>query len=312
MSRLGYLAIASAAVLWATGATVASRLFDRGAAPIEVAAARAWIATIGIGVLVLAARWRRARRTSSREGPRRPGLRSVVPFGLSIAAANFLYYFAISRLPVAIAIVIQYTAPGLVVLWTATAARRRPSARVAWALALAFLGVALLAELPQVVARGEARLDAAGILAALGSAMAFAVYMLTGESLGRVFGPDGALLRGFGVAGIFWIAVLGTRGRPDTLLDSSFAPGILFVSIGATIAPFLLFLWGLGHVGASRAAIVATLEPLAAAAFAYLWLDETLGALQVVGAAMVVAGIAVVQSERPAAPEVLAEAAAVE
>lgn len=302
VSRIGTLAIAVAAVLWAAGATLAGDMFERGAAVVEMTAARAFIATVGLGALVWTGR--RARRRAS--------LAAVVPFGLSIAAANYFYYFSVSRLPVAVAIVIQYTAPGLVVLWQAAVERRAPSRRVAGALVLALAGVALLAELPSVLARGEARLDGLGVAAASASACAFAAYMLLGDGLGRSLGPDGALLRGFAVASAFWVVVLAARGRADTLTDPSFAPGLAFLGVGATIAPFLLFLWGLGRVGPSRAGIVSTLEPLAGAVFAYLWLDQTLGGWQIAGAAMVIAGIGFVQSERPRSPEVLAEAAAVE
>lgn len=306
MARLGYLAIATAALLWAVGATVASRLLDRGASTVELTAARAWLGALGLAAIVAAMGKRRA---SAQRGL---GLRASVPFGLGIAAVNFTYYLAISRLPVAIAIVIQYTAPGLVVLWVAAVDRARPTARVLGALALAFAGVALLAELPALIARGELTLDGVGLLAAIGSAVSFATYMLLGERLARRYRSEGALLRGFAVSSVFWIAVVAARGRPDTLLDPSFTAGILFVALGATLAPFALFLWGLGYVGASRAGIVSTLEPLIAAVLAYAWLGQSLTGWQLAGGAMVLAGIGVIQSERPRAPEVMTEAAAVE
>ncbi len=309
MARAGYLAVSAAAILWAAGATVAGRMFERDASPIELTAARAWIALLGLSAFLLV---RRGRAQRPRVPAARAALGTIVFFGASIAAANAMYYLAISRLPVAIAIVIQYTAPGLVVLWTALAERRAPSRRVVGALALAFAGVGLLAELPEVIARGNLTLDAWGIAAALGSSVAFSIYMLTGERVGPVYGSAGALVRGFAVASAFWVVFLAFRGRPDTLLDPSFAGGIAFVGVGATIAPFLLFLWGLGFVGASRAGIVSTLEPVAAAVFAFVWLDQTLGGVQIAGAVMVIAGITIVQSERPAPVEVMAEAAALE
>jgi len=304
VTRLGYLAISAAAVLWAVGATVASTLLDRGASTVELTAARSWLGAAGMAVIVGA-----SRRNRHGEGP---GLTGAIPFGLALAAVNFCYYFAISRLPVAIAIVVQYTAPGFVVLWVAAVERVRPSVRVLGALALAFGGVALLAEVPSLLARGELSLDGLGLLAAIGSAVAFGAYMLLGEKLGRRYRAQGALLRGFIVSSIFWAVVVAARGRPDTLLDTSFTAGIVFVALGATLVPFLLFLWGVGHVGAARAGIVSTLEPLMAALLAYAWLDQSLTGWQLAGGAMVLGGIGVVQSERPRDPEVLAEAAAAE
>lgn len=312
MPGIGYAAVSVAAVMWAASASVASRLFDRGASPLEVVAARAWLAAIGIGAILLVRRRLSHPRAGGATPPGARGLLAAVPFGVSIAGANYFYYFAVSRLPVAIAIVIQYTAPGLVVAWGALARGRRPTRRMTGALGLALAGVALLAELPSVIARGELRLDGAGVAAAAGSAICFSAYMLTGERLGRAFGPDGALFRGFCVAGVVWAFVLVPRGRPDTLLDSSFLPGILTVAVFGTIVPFLLFVWGLGRIGAERAAIASTLEPASATLIAWVWLGQSLGGMQLAGAAMVIAGIAIVQAERAPAPEVLAERAALE
>jgi drug/metabolite transporter (DMT)-like permease len=297
VNRLGYLAVGSAAILWAFGGNLARTLTDRGASTLEITEARAWIAVVVLGAIALA---RRGRDDGSPARPPRPHPVYFVVFGLSIAAANFFYYTAVSELPVAVAIVVQYTAPALVVVWLALAQRRRPSRRIVGALALSMAGVALLAELPRLVTTGSVHLSAGGMAAAGASAFAFATYIVVGERVEAAVGPHGALLRGFAVAGVFWIAVQAFRGRPDTLLDSSFLAGILALGILGTIVPFTLFVWGLGRIGASRAGVVSTLEPLSAAVIAYLWLGQTLGAVQIAGAALVLAGITVVQSEQVA------------
>ncbi|MFY9586392.1 MAG: EamA family transporter [Actinomycetota bacterium] len=292
--RLGFLAVSAAAVLWAFGGTYARTLIDRGASPLEITEARAWIAFAVLGAFILV----RNRTRGPRETRERAPAWIVVLFGLSIAAANYFYYSSVASLPVAVAIVIQYTAPGLVVLWLAFAARQPPTRRIVGALAAAVVGVALLAELPTVLTGGDTSLAGRGVAAAVASAFAFASYILTGEHVERAAGPEGALVRGFGVAGVMWIVVQAFRGRPDTLFDGSLLPGVILLGIVATVIPFSLFLWGLARIGPSRAGIVSTLEPLSAAVLAYLWLDQSLGGWQIAGAALVVVGIAVVQSER--------------
>jgi drug/metabolite transporter (DMT)-like permease len=117
---------------------------------------------------------------------------------------------------------------------------------------------------------------------------------------------------GFVVASVFWLLFQLTQGRPDTLLDTSFTLGIFFLGIVGTIAPFLLFVWGLRIVSASAAGVVSTLEPVAAAGLAFWWLGQTLTPLQSFGAASVIVGIAIVQTHRPPSPEVLLESTAVE
>ena len=300
MHRLGFLAVSAAAVLWAFGGTYVSTLIDKGASALEITEARAWIAFLALGWWTL---WRSRRRDAPTAHESCPAW-IVILFGLSIAAANYFYYSAIGSLPVAVAIVIQYTAPALVVLWLAFAARRAPSARVVLALAAAFGGVALLSELPEVLAGQGTSLAPRGVAAAIASAFAFASYIITGERVERAAGPVGSLARGFGVASVMWIVIQATRGRPDTLLDPSLLPGVLLLAVVATIIPFPLFLWGLARIGPSRAGIVSTLEPLSAAVLAYFWLEQSLGAIQIAGAALVVVGIAVVQSERAEAAPV--------
>jgi drug/metabolite transporter, DME family len=292
-ANAGFAAVAAAAVLWAASATYARKLIDRGAAPIEISAARAWIAFLVLGAIVL---WRR-RSGAQPKGPR-PPVRVIIGFGLAIAGANYFYYSAIQRLPVAVAIVIQYTAPALVVLWLAVAERRRPSRAVVSAIAGAIAGVALLSDLPRVLSSGDVTLSASGIVFAFGSAVAFASYIVFGERMAPAYGPEGTLTRGFGVAGALWVVVLAARGRPDTLLDGSLLPGVVLLGFIATVIPFMLFIWGLQRIRASRAAIVSTLEPLSAAFFAYVWLDQRLDAWQFAGAALVIAAIAVVQAEQ--------------
>jgi len=298
VNRLGYLAVAGAAALWAFGGTYARTLIDRGASPLEITEARAWIAAAGIGALVML----RRRVARTRREPVPAG--TVAIFGLSIAAANYTYYKAIASLPVAVAIVVQYTAPALVVLWLAGVRHTRPSQRVVIALVLAMGGVALLAELPHVIATGHTRLSPAGFLAAGVSAIAFSAYILLGERIRQALTPEDALFRGFLVASVFWLVIQLFRGTPHTLTSGRFLPGVVIIGVVSTIAPFLLFIWGLGHVGASRAGIVSTLEPLSAALLAYVWLSQTLTTLQLAGGAMVIAGVAIVQAEQTqAVPE---------
>ena len=292
----GYAAVAAAAVLWAAGGAVASYVIDQGASLVELTEARAWISA----VVLIAAVW--IRRPDERDGGRvSPFL--VVVFGLSIAAANFTYYASLSRLPVAVAITIQYTAPVLVVVWTVVAEAYRPSGRVAVALVLAVAGVALLAELPVIARQGHLRLSGVGLLLAGASAFAFSTYILTGERVGRELGAQRAVARGFVVASVLWIVVQASRGRPDTLLQARFLPWVVFLAVATTIAPFLLFVWGMGRVRASSAGVVSTLEPLAAAVIAFVWLGQKLSGWQIAGAVMVLAGVGVVQSERPVADE---------
>lgn len=303
MLRWRYGAVALAAILWAVGGTFARTLIDRGASVTELTAARAWIAFLGVGALVL------ARKQPSEKVA--VGIGTVASFGLALAAANYLYYFSIALLPVAIAIVVQYTAPGLVVAWKSIVERKGPSKRVFIALGCALVGVVLLSELQFVFSAGL-RLELRGLLAAFGSAIAFASYIILGERMGRKYSPEKSVFLGFLAASLFWLIVIAIRGTAQTLTEVSFWPGILFLGVAATIFPFLLFLWGLHAVKASAAGVISMLEPVAAALLAFVWLSQALGFWQVIGGLLVVTGIAVVQTERPSPASVMVERTAVE
>ncbi|HZA41434.1 MAG TPA: DMT family transporter, partial [Actinomycetota bacterium] len=138
----GLVAVAAAAALWAIAAIVARDLFDEGVVPLELAEARAVIATAGFLLLNLRAN-RRKRPAWSRRA-----VVLTVSLGLAIALVNGTYYLAIDRLSVAVAVVLQYTAPVLVVVWTALVGRRPPSPQVMAALIAAVAGVVLIVELP--------------------------------------------------------------------------------------------------------------------------------------------------------------------
>ena len=282
--RLGLAAIALAAALWAIAATAASRLFDRGVDPIELSEARAVVAAVGLSTVGWA---RRARHPVS------PML--IAALGLSIALVNAAYYLAIDRLAVALAIVLQYTAPALVVTWVAVAARRVPSREVLIALVAAVAGVVLATEIP---AGDLGTVDGLGLAFGLASAVLFAAYTLLSERVAGAYGSVGAMTRAFTVAAAFWILVQTTRGWPAELFEPENLPLVLFVGLGGTLAPFLLYVWGIGRVRAERATIAATLEPVLAALFAWLLLDQSLSAMQIGGGLLVIGAVAMLQVAR--------------
>ena len=288
-------AVGGAAALWAGGAAVASRLFDRGVAPLELVEARALIAAVGLGLITIAGRVttqsvERAGADSSRGGK---GINlATVALGLALGLVNLAYYLAIDRLAVAVAIVLQYSAPALVVAWGALVGRQRPSGAVIGALLGALTGVVLVSE----VLTGElGSVDLFGIAMGFASAALFASYTLLSEPVSNRFGPLGAVFRAFTIASIFWVLVQVPRGWPHDLFDPRNIGLVLFVGLAGTLVPFLLYVWGVSRVRAERASIAATLEPVLAALFAWMWLDQSLSAMQIAGGVLVIISIGALQ-----------------
>ncbi|KAF3886021.1 MULTISPECIES: EamA family transporter [Nostocales] len=278
----GLFAVVGASTFWALAANVASSLFEGGVSPFELAGVSAILATIGLMALNLL--------------QKHPILRvpSLSQIALSALFVMFVGadYLAIAKLPVAIAIVLIFMAPGFVVLWNALLSRRVPSAKVLIALALSFLGVVLVSG---VVGGDLSQVNWFGIAIGLTTAILFAAYTLLSEKIGAQGTPVNALLQTFSIASLIWFGFLLTQGLTPHLLEVINAPKILYMGIMGTLLPYLLFLWGVRHVQAERAAIVASIEPFIAGIIAWIWFGQYLTLLQITGGILIVVAISSLQ-----------------
>ena len=281
---VGLLAVAVAAALWAVAAAVARTLFDDGVEPLELVQARAYISAVGLALLPAA--WKR---------PTTSNVRAVVALGLAIALVNGFYYVAIQRLAVAVALVLQYTGPAVVVAWIAITTRKRPAPEILGALVATFVGVVFVSEL---IGAKLGTLDLVGIACGFGSAVMFATYTLVSEKAGEFYGVIGALFRGFIAASILWLVFQIPQGFPSSLIDGDNIARVVFVGAAGTLAPFLLYLWGVQRIRAERAVIAATLEPVVAGVVAWIWLGQVLSAFQLIGGIVIVAAVAALQVRR--------------
>ena len=282
---IGFLAIAAAATLWAIAATVAKSLFEDGVEPLELTQARAYLSLLAFAAL---RPWRQRPKGQV-------SVWLIVALGLAITLVNAAYYIAIERLDVAVAIVLQYTAPALVVAWVAITNRRMPSRNVLVALGAAVLGVLLIV---RPGSEDLAGIDPVGLAAAISSAVLFAAYTLLSERAEAAYGPEGAMVRAFLVASVFWIVFQSSQGWPSALVDPDNVARVVFVGLAGTFAPFFLYVWGLKQVRSERAVIAASLEPVAAALIAWIWLGESLSGIQIAGGVLVLTALALLQERR--------------
>jgi drug/metabolite transporter (DMT)-like permease len=297
---LGYFMVLAAATLFAFNGTVSKVILASGISSLRLTEVRLTGAALGL-VVALAV----VRPASLRV--RRGELLFLLAFGIGgVALVQWFYFFSIHRLPIGIALLIQYLAPLLVALWARYVMHRRVRRRIWLALVLSLLGLSLVVEIWD---RGT--LDPLGVVAALAAAAAFAFYILMAEH--GVGGRDAISLTCFGfVAGAVFFAVIQpwwsfpghVVGEHVSLLGNlsgTTAPVwvlILWMVVMGTIVPFGLFVAALAHVPAPRASVVAMFEPVVAILVAWAWLDEELAAAQLVGAAIVLTGIVLAQTAR--------------
>ena len=300
-ARLGYAMAASAAVLWGINGAVSKTILATGLSSERLAQVRSLGAAVGLGLVVALTAPSRLRLT-------RRELPYVAVFGVGgLAFVQWFYFLAIHRLAIGIALLIEYLAPLLVALWARFVYREHVRRRIWLALLLALFGLMLIVNL----FGGGASLSTAGVVFALAGSLAYALYVLLAEHV--VGGRDAVslLAYGFAFASVFWAVLVPWWSFPGHALTRSTALGghlhavhmpvwalALWMVVLGTMVPFFLLVNALRHISATRAGIVAMLEPVVGALVGWAWLSEALDGVQLGGAAVVLAAIVLAQTAR--------------
>jgi inner membrane transporter RhtA len=251
------------------GAAFAVTLFD-DAGPAGTAVMR-----LGIAAAVLLAIWRPRVR-----GHAPSHLATAVAFGLALCTMNIAIYEAMQRIPIGVAVTIEFAGP----LSLAVALSRRVLDGV-WVL-LAAAGILLLTR-----PWGASHLDPAGIGFALLAAAAWAAYIPISARTGRLF-PGGAGLAIAMTVGAVVIAPFGIAQGGSALLR----PGVLasgaVVALASSVIPYSLELESLRRIPQRVFGVLMSLEPAVAALAGFLVLGQSLGGVELVAIALVVAASA--------------------
>ena len=235
-----------------------------------------------------------ARRTPRRLVASTPSGRridtSMVPglaLGVLYAVEATAWFVALSRIDAALAELLLYAYPALVVAGAALAGRERLTRGRVQALALSTIGIAL------VLAAGElSTVDAVGVLAAVASACLYAGYVLVSDRV--VAGRDPLLVSAQVVTGAA-LCFLGYGLATDSIdlaLSARAWVATLSIAILSTVVPILAFLKGMQLVGVGTATILSTAEPVVTVGLAMVILGERLAPVQLAGGVLVLAALA--------------------
>jgi drug/metabolite transporter (DMT)-like permease len=230
----------------------------------------------------------------------------IITLGVvGVAMLQATYAFAIELLPVGIALLLEYLAVLLVALVAFFFFKEKVRLRLWVAIGFVMVGLVVVAEI------WASTLNPTGVVWALLAAVSLATYFLVGEKQLKKISPLALSFWTMSVATVFWAPLSGwwqlewsdftAVASVGSSEDGLSLPLWAFFSwnvILGSFAPFLLSLSALKRLSATAAGIVATSEIAFAFVIAWLWLQEELTVLQIVGASIVLGGIVVAQSAR--------------
>lgn len=308
--RLGLLFATGSAFSFGLSGPLAKSLMEAGWSPTAAVIAR--LAGGGL-VLALAATivkpdWVRQARTHAR---------TVVAYGIvPVAGGQVCYYNAVSHLSVGVALLLECTAPVLVIAWVWATTRRRPRGRTLAGAALAILGITLALDV-----MSGARVEAVGVAWGLGAAVCAGCHFMMsdrvttdGSGLHAITLAAGGLL----VATVV-VAALGFSGLmpvrfafDDVVVAGATIPWpvpVLLLGVVSTAMAYTLGISGVARLRPSFASLVGLAEVLFAVFAAWLLLGEGVTAVQAIGGGMVLLGL-VLARQCDRSPEVAATAPA--
>lgn len=270
-----------AAFLWGSSATVARSFFQHDVSPLVVVQSRVIIAAVLLTLFLLATRPQLLRIKVG-------DLRDFALLGIiGVAGSNYTYYAAIKETSVAIAILMQYTAPVLVALYMVTTKKERISGIKTTAIILSFTGCAIMLG----IFNRDIRISMLGITLGALSAFCFAFFNVFAKVANKQYSVWTMLTYTVISASVFWL-----------VLDVSVITGVkvsgvgmvvtLFIfSIASALLPYAFYFRGLKRLKPSTAIVVSTLEPVVAIGTAFIFLGEGLHLLQVAGGVFVIGAV---------------------
>ncbi|MBT2249412.1 EamA family transporter [Arthrobacter sp. BHU FT2] len=299
-SGLG-IALFSSAVFGTSG-SFAKALLETGWSPGAAVTARLTGAALILAIpaaLALRGRWHQLR----------DNWLTIVLFGLiGVAACQLFYFNAVERLSVGVALLLEYLAPVIIVLWLWAASRRRPRALTFGGTLLSLAGLVLVLDLT-----GAVKVDPVGVLWGIAAAVCLAIYFFItakeNDTLPPMVLASGGLLVG---AAVMWLAgAIGLLPMAFSTADTALGPWVTpwWVSLAglvilATVLAYVSGIMAARALGSKVASFVSLTEVLFAVIWAWLLLGELPGTIQLLGGVLIVGGVVLVRVDelrRPAA-----------
>lgn len=279
--RKAVLSVVGAGVLWGVISLFIRPLSDGGLDPRQIATMRMFMATV-LFLGVISVRAREKLRVRARDLWMFAGTGIV-----SVELFNFCYFYTIVHSEASVAVVLLYTSPVFILLFSALLFRERVTRRKLLALALTFAGCVCVAGLT-----GGVRLSAVVFLTGIGSGLFYGMYTIFGRYALKKY--DAVTVTAYSF--LFGLAGTLPFSRPVSLVRTIAAqPRLLLLCVGiglcCTVLPYFLYTWGLERMESGKAAILVAVEPLVGAVVGMLVFHESRNAVKLVGIALILTAI---------------------
>ena len=285
-NKLGYGLAACAAILLSTIGFLGKIAYSFGADPLALITLRAFVATVIVGAAI-------ALTNVGRFKIKRGDIPFFVVFGIFGVAVNYLgYFFALKLTTVATAITLLYTYPAMVVVAAFLLFHEPITSRKVVALALTFTGVLVTGF---GLSSSSITWDIRGLIFALLGGVGTAVYTLAAKKGQVSYGTLTVLFYSF----LFGALTLGgfylLQNGPRLNVTQQVMAIIILIASGPTLIGYGLYALSLRFIEAGKSSITLTIEPAAAIILAYLFVGETVTQIQLLGTALIVSGVIVLQ-----------------
>ncbi|WP_074016522.1 DMT family transporter [Fusobacterium massiliense] len=218
-------------------------------------------------------------------------LLSIVIFGIfGMMGTQYTYFTAIEYSNAAIATVLTYFGPTLVLVYVCMREARRPLKYEIFSIVLSMFGVFLLATHGNF---SGLQISFKALFWGMLSAMTLVVYTIQPEKILKKYGTTAVVAWGMFIGGIISIFMFNPW-KVDVIFDFTTFIFFIIIIFSGTIAAFVLYLTGVTMIGPTKASIIACVEPVSATIFSIIFMGVTFGFLDIIGFICVISTIFIV------------------
>lgn len=288
MKKIAYLFVIIAATLWGTIGIFAKKLTAFGFNSLQIVSIRAITASLTLILFLL---------FTNRKFLKIKFSHCIYFIGtgiFSFAFFNWCYFIAINNTSLSVAVILLYTAPTFVMIFSALLFKEKMTRKKIISLILTFIGCILVTAF---VHNSGQKISLIGILAGLGSGLGYALYSIFGRYALEKYDPLTVTVYTFIVASIGLIPITDIKGMVH--LFSNINAVYYGISLGllATVLPFLLYTKGLTYLETSRASIIATLEPVVGTIIGIIIFNESISIFKIAGVLLIIFAVTILREK---------------